>query len=115
MGRKKKQKAEAAAAPLSLPAGPVSVRFVCAGFRHKGVEYNSANVEEAAKNGDEQALRLIAELVQRQSGVIEFVEISEEEKPGDPSAPIDPNVNDPASQNPPSENPLTGESSTNNE
>lgn len=76
-GIRLKKQTEGAPVEQALPEGPVSVRFVYPAFRHKGVEYISADVEAAAKNGDEQALKVIAELVQRKSGVIEFVDVAE--------------------------------------
>lgn len=62
MGKKKKSE------------GTVSVEFAVPSFRHKGVEYKSADVEKAANEGDEDALALIAHLVKIGSGVLTQVE-----------------------------------------
>lgn len=59
MGKKKKQ-----------IEGSVSVEFTVPSFRHEGVEYQSASVEKAASEGDEDALALIAHLVNIGSGVL---------------------------------------------
>lgn len=50
--------------------GAVSVEFTVPSFRHEGVEYKSADVEKAASEGDEDALALIAHLVNIGSGVL---------------------------------------------
>lgn len=78
MKRNQKIQASAAAAEehaALLPPGPVSVKFTCPRFQHENVVYNSQDVESLAKKGDEKALRIIAELVNLRSGVIEFEEL----------------------------------------
>ncbi len=56
--------------------GPVNVKFTCSSFRYKGVEYNSAVVEKAAEEGNEQALELVANLVKIGSGIVSVSEDS---------------------------------------
>lgn len=51
----------------------ITIRFSVPSFRHNGVEYNSAAVEEAHKNGDLEASQVIADLVQMKSGIIEII------------------------------------------
>jgi len=60
--------------------GPVSVTFAVPSFRHKGVEYNSAEVMKAAEAGNEEAQVLIATLVSIGSGVLN---VSEAEAPAE--------------------------------
>lgn len=68
-----------------LPTGPVSVKFTCPRFQHNGEVYNSHDIEALASQGDEKAMRIIAELVNLRSGVIEFEELPmEAEKQEDP-------------------------------
>lgn len=59
--------------------GPVNVTFTAPSFRHKGVVYQSAEVEKAAEEGNEEALALVATLVQIGSGIVSVV--SAEEQP----------------------------------
>lgn len=67
MGKKKKNPAPEA----GTKAGSVTVKFTRQAFRYKGVEYKSADVQKAAEEGDEDALAIIANLVQKGSGVIQ--------------------------------------------
>jgi hypothetical protein len=57
--------------------GPVNVRFTVPSFRYKGVEYNSAALEKAAEEGDENAQFIIANLVKIGSGIVIASEIDE--------------------------------------
>lgn len=69
MGKKKSIVAEEA------EKGAVSkVRFTAPAFRYKGVEYNSALVEKAVNEGDEEATAMVANLVKINSGVVEVTE-----------------------------------------
>lgn len=54
----------------------VSVKFRSPSFRYKGKKYISADVEKAAEAGDEDALRLMATLVNIGSGVINVEAVS---------------------------------------
>lgn len=50
--------------------GTVNVEFTVPSFRYKGVEYKSADVEKAAKEGDDDAKVIIATLVKMGSGIV---------------------------------------------
>jgi len=52
----------------------VDVAFTCKAFRHKGVEYQSADLEKSVSEGDINALKVISELIDRKSGVIQVTE-----------------------------------------
>jgi hypothetical protein len=52
----------------------VTVKFRSPSFRYKGVKYISAVVESKAAEGDEEAIALIANLVQMRSGVVQVIE-----------------------------------------
>lgn len=58
----------------------VTVTFRSPSFIHKGVKYLSKDIEAAAEAGDELALRVIAELVAKGSGVIKVLEEDAEGK-----------------------------------
>lgn len=59
----------------------VTVKFRSPSFIHRGVKYLSKDVEAAANKGDEDAMRVIAELVAKNSGVIIVEEVAEPEAP----------------------------------
>lgn len=74
-----KAAAEAAAKAATKNAGKtsakkkVAINFVIKKFNLDGIVYNSSQVEEAAKAGDVAALKLIEQLVEMKSQVIEIV------------------------------------------
>jgi hypothetical protein len=67
-------------------AGTVSeVVFTVPAFRYKGKEYKSADVQKAAEEGDEDALAIIANLVNIGSGNVKVVgESVETDEPMEP-------------------------------
>lgn len=71
-------------------SGKVTVQFRSPTFIHKRVKYVSKEVEAAAKAGDESALQVIAELVEKGSGVIVVKEVEEPSEPTTPQAPKEP-------------------------
>ncbi len=52
----------------------MGVKFTVPSFRSGGVEYLSAEVEEAANAGNEEALNLIKKLIEKGASCIEVVE-----------------------------------------
>lgn len=62
------------------------MKFRSPSFIHKGQKYLSKDVEAAANEGDEDAMRVIAELVAKKSGVIV---VEEAPAPAAPKAPKD--------------------------
>lgn len=52
----------------------MGVKFTVPSFRSGGVEYLSAEVEEAANAGNEEALNLIKKLIEKGASCIEVIE-----------------------------------------
>ncbi|MBZ0245145.1 MAG: hypothetical protein K8H85_04285 [Cyclobacteriaceae bacterium] len=52
-----------------------TVQFTVPAFRHKGVEYKSAEVEARINEGDVEAEALVRELVEKGSAVVDIVHV----------------------------------------
>lgn len=51
----------------------IKVNFIVKRFNFKGIVYNADELEASAKQGDADAMKVIADLVEIESGVIETV------------------------------------------
>lgn len=61
----------------------LSIKFTVKSLRHKGVEWKSEDLEKACSEGDPEAMKVVADLIKKKSGVIEIVKPDAKEEGGE--------------------------------